>query len=249
METAVVIDEASTKRKMSKKSEAQEMLQEAKTASLRFKKAWFDFARITSLIAEKETFRDLGYDSFRSFCLAEFSDFDHSMIVKFNRVYKSLGKQIEARLKKSEDLPTMDSCYMLVSKAKDLPKDKYAKLVKKVLANEITRNELRDVLNEKAEEEDEEFVDAEVVDDVEDEIEESIEEEEDNEEEDVSDSEVSAAAKRATSAATVFLDALEKCKIEEELNDHVYNLAVVLDEKDLITKVTMFLEKVEEVCE
>jgi hypothetical protein len=128
-----------------------ELRAEAKESYKQFQRSWYEFALAITKMHETESWRALDFNTFKDYCLADFSDISYSSITKFVKIIKSgVGSSIGTRIKKKKDyvLPSYEACYLLTVSEDVLPKSDVPKIRKGVMDRDISVKELKETIRE-----------------------------------------------------------------------------------------------------
>jgi len=134
-----------------------ELQDKAKQAYAKLGRSWFEFAALVTRIHDEDAWKEMGFKSFREYCVDEFKNLDYSTVTKFVKVIKNWGSVIEKRLEKDPEalLPSWDTCYTYTNSEEKIPKEEKGKIKKDILEGKVSASEIKSKVKELSEDESE----------------------------------------------------------------------------------------------
>lgn len=152
MTAAVVEEKAKTKTKgIVIVHDSQAMREQARTAYLNFRRSWVGFANSVAEVKRSDAWRDLDYQSFKEFCLKEFSDIDYNSILKLVAIVEDnwiAAFDAKTKVDPTAYIPSYEACYMITAASNKIPKAAVPKLRKEVLDGKLNSRTVREKLKE-----------------------------------------------------------------------------------------------------
>lgn len=133
------------------KKEEEKVLDQARELFSTMQKSWWEFAKLIYSIKEGELFKVKGYETFKDYCEADYTEVNYKTILKFCTIVENWGKHIESKIAKDAEyrIPAYESCYAVISvKEGSLPKEDVDKLKRDVLEKKLSYHRLREKMKE-----------------------------------------------------------------------------------------------------
>lgn len=130
--------------------DAMKIVIDARSSYINMQRSWFGFAKSIHAIDAlgDRAYQQLGVNNFKEYAELEFPTLHYKTLRKYISIVEEWGDAIETRFKKDSDyrLPAYESCYALISKKEDIPKEEITKLKNAVLSNKMTWDSLREAM-------------------------------------------------------------------------------------------------------
>lgn len=134
--------------------DAMKIIDEARNGFVSMQRSWFVFAQAVHSIDAlgQRAYEQVGANSFKEYAEKEFPTLNYKTLRKYVSIVEAWGDSIGSRFKKDTDyrLPAYETCYALIAKAEDIPKEEFTKLKNLVLSNKMTWDSIRETLKDHA---------------------------------------------------------------------------------------------------